>query len=1062
MKKITLIIIVFLFSKNFLFSITQKNNQNDYKLKTKGFVENKGQFYDQNFKQVNDVLYKLNTPGVNIHIRQGGFSYDTYTFSKTKTQKDKLLKDNNTTDFDNYLFQRVDVIFEGSNQNAIIEAITISDDYENYYNSPNSPEGILGVHHYEKLIVKNIYNNIDIEYIVNNDPNKMFEYNFIIHPGGKIEDIKMSYFGAPIKIKDGKILFKLEKGEMIEQIPSSWFIIDEKEKKYVDVNYLQTDKNKIGYKLNNSNYSNKTLVIDPFVNISWGTYYGGQGSEPSGTEKALDMCLNDSSDIYITGITTSPSNIATSGSHLVNFAGFYDSYLAKFNSNGNLIFGTYYGGTEADVSYSCDTDMNGNVFVSGKSNSLTGISTSGSHQPIGSSSAIAFLVKFNSNGIRQWGTYYGSSGESGYSCVTDIFGNVYLAGTTYSVSGISTSGAHQTSNNGGPFDQVDAFLVKFNNNGVRQWGTYYGGSDHDNGYSCTTDYLGNVYLVGATLSSGGLHTIATSGSHQEIKSDGEDVFIVKFNTNGIRQWGTYYGGEGDENSWSCSTDDTGNFYFCGKTESNNGIASLGSFISTADSLGVEKGFLVKLNTNGVRQWATYLPGAYGCSVDNLNNVYVVGSAGGFYNIATPYAPLENGSSLMLKFDSNGNQIWGSYFGIDYTVAFSCENNVNNEFFVVGATTSQSSIATPGSHQETLSGESDVFLAKFLDCDLGVNVNVINPIVCSGQTSEVIVTSFGGQSPVIGEGTFNFGVGQHSIIVTDDNGCSVNEEITIIAKDLLQNDVCVVTTDSATGNYNIVYWEKPINISEVDSFFIYREITTNNFQKIGAVHRDSISMYNDFTANPNSTNYKYKISVLDTCGIEGPSSIYHNSIHLQYLGLGNFQWTHYEKEGMSNPVASYNFYRDGFNTGVFVPIAAIPGGNNTYTDVNYSSYPSGKYRVDVNWLSGGVCDVTNLKKANVNTTRSNIRGNTTSSVSINEFFINETKIYPSPSSDMLNVELPIDLETNYFIYDVAGKLILQDKIKGTNQAINIQNLEKGIYFIKIESDFVGITKSFVKN
>ena len=60
----------------------------------------------------------------------------------------------------------------------------------------------------------------------------------------------------------------------------------------------------------------------------------------------------------------------------------------------------------------------------------------------------------------------------GYSCATDASGNVYLAGDTNSTTGIATTGAHQTTLE----ESYDAFLVKFNSSGVRQWGTYYGGT----------------------------------------------------------------------------------------------------------------------------------------------------------------------------------------------------------------------------------------------------------------------------------------------------------------------------------------------------------------------------------------------------------------------------------------------------------------------------------------------------------------------------------------------------------------------------------------------------------
>ena len=44
-----------------------------------GFIENKGQIIDQNNKLNPAVLYLLNTPGMNVQLRKGGFSYDLYS-----------------------------------------------------------------------------------------------------------------------------------------------------------------------------------------------------------------------------------------------------------------------------------------------------------------------------------------------------------------------------------------------------------------------------------------------------------------------------------------------------------------------------------------------------------------------------------------------------------------------------------------------------------------------------------------------------------------------------------------------------------------------------------------------------------------------------------------------------------------------------------------------------------------------------------------------------------------------------------------------------------------------
>jgi hypothetical protein len=123
--------------------------------------------------------------------------------------------------------------------------------------------------------------------------------------------------------------------------------------------------------------------------------------------------------------------------------------------------------------------------------------------------------------VRLWGTYYGGSEDDhGRSCATDGSGNVYLAGWTSSANAIA-SGGYQ--NYGGGYS--DAFLVKFNTNGVRQWGTYYGGSNFDILYSCTTDSIGNVYLAGET---GSTNSIASGGHQNTHGGVYSDAFLVKF------------------------------------------------------------------------------------------------------------------------------------------------------------------------------------------------------------------------------------------------------------------------------------------------------------------------------------------------------------------------------------------------------------------------------------------------------------------------------------------------------------------------------------------------------
>ena len=91
-----------------------------------GFIENKGQIIDQKGKPNIAVKYLLNTNGLNVQLKEKGFSYDVYETKKHPKKKAKeansfenSTKISNEPEFETeYKFHRIDFTFLNSNNNA--------------------------------------------------------------------------------------------------------------------------------------------------------------------------------------------------------------------------------------------------------------------------------------------------------------------------------------------------------------------------------------------------------------------------------------------------------------------------------------------------------------------------------------------------------------------------------------------------------------------------------------------------------------------------------------------------------------------------------------------------------------------------------------------------------------------------------------------------------------------------------------------------------------------------------------------------------------------------------
>lgn len=208
-------------------------------------------------------------------------------------------------------------------------------------------------------------------------------------------------------------------------------------------------------------------------------------------------------------------------------------------------------------------------------------------------------------------TYNGSANaiDAAYFVAADPDGNVYVAG--------------QSQGLGSGYDIV---TIKYSSFGIQEWVARYDGPGNGDDFpkSLAIDFSGNIIVVGDSY----------GGSFSE-----SDYVIIKYNRLGAQQWVNRHNGEGSgrDELWGLATDDIGNVYVTGYSESING----GDDYVT-----------IKYAPTGIRQWRRVYDfngdGATALAVDPAGNVYVTGVSGN---------SLETMDYATVKYNSAGTQQW---------------------------------------------------------------------------------------------------------------------------------------------------------------------------------------------------------------------------------------------------------------------------------------------------------------------------------------------------------------------------------------------------------------------
>jgi len=76
-------------------------------------------------------------------------------------------------------------------------------------------------------------------------------------------------------------------------------------------------------------------------------------------------------------------------------------------------------------------------------------------------------------------------------------------------------------------------------------------------------------------------------------------------------------------------------------------------------------------------------------------------------------------------------------------------------------------------------------------------------------------------------------------------------------------------------------------------------------------------------------------------------------------------------------------------------------------------------------------------------------------------LSNSKLYPNPVNNILNIKLPYNTNSEVSIYNILGKKIMSKSFSRLTNQIDISNLNSGMYLVTIKTETAIVTKKIVK-
>lgn len=387
---------------------------------------------------------------------------------------------------------------------------------------------------------------------------------------------------------------------------------------------------------------------NPEGDVIWSTFLGGSGSDV-----LYSVAIDKNDDIIVAGRTESNDIIVSDDASQKDYKGASDFYLAKFTTDGEYVWSTYWGGNRAEIQCRMVLDETGNIYLGGTTSS-TGKNTleniilptneDAIYTEVGKPSTdeetyyTTYISKFTQDGKYIWGTYFGNRGDVsevltgldvfedevafswdlwGYRATKD--GNHIFAIVTEDAEqkeGITIEG--QWNNTGW---QTQVFKIDTAGTTLK-YGTFYSG-DNNLSYKVKYDIDRNLILnVGALREKPRKDSV--------FKSTGHLVF-VKYNRNNELEWDFGFGCFDDSLiDYDFDIDENNVLWTAGRTSCKNIEKGKNPFTTDRDTSGGPTGFIFILDLHYFKHWYSYydLGGRDNNDISVKNNILNTSGATG--------------------------------------------------------------------------------------------------------------------------------------------------------------------------------------------------------------------------------------------------------------------------------------------------------------------------------------------------------------------------------------------------------------------------------------------------